>query len=110
MTVMSKVLSHLGLAVRAGKLVTGDELVLKGIRSSEAKLVVVAADASPNTRKKFQDKCRTYKIPLIIGFDRARLGSSVGKPERVILALTDQGFADMIAKEIENTSEVEYIE
>ncbi|WP_435921205.1 L7Ae/L30e/S12e/Gadd45 family ribosomal protein [Paenibacillus sp. DYY-L-2] len=107
---MSKMLSRLGLATRAGKLLTGDELVLKTIRSSEAKLVIVAADASANTRKKFRDKCRAYEVPLIIGFDRERLGSSVGKPERVVLALTDQGFADMIIQEIEKTSEVEYIE
>lgn len=107
---MSKVLFHLGLATRAGKLVTGDELVLKAIRSSEAKLVIVAGDASANTQKKFRDKCATYKIPLIVGFDRARLGSSVGRPERVVLALADQGFADMITKEILKTPEVEYIE
>ncbi|GIP52279.1 MULTISPECIES: L7Ae/L30e/S12e/Gadd45 family ribosomal protein [Paenibacillus] len=107
---MSKALNHLGLATRAGKLVTGDELVLKMIRSSEAKLVIVAGDASPNTQKKFRDKCATYEVPLMIGFDRERLGSSVGRPERVVLALTDQGFADMITKEIVKTSEVEYIE
>ncbi|MNH34337.1 putative ribosomal protein YlxQ [compost metagenome] len=107
---MSKVFSSLGLAMRAGKLVTGDEIVLKSVRSSEARLVIVAKDASANTHKKFRDKCRTYKVPLIIGFDREVLGSSVGKPERVVLALTDQGFADMIRKEIVKTSEVEYIE
>ncbi|MEF2965169.1 YlxQ family RNA-binding protein [Paenibacillus sp. M1] len=107
---MSKALSYLGLATRAGKLLSGDELVLKSIRSSEAKLVIVAGDASANTRKKFTDKCTTYEVPLIIGFDRERLGSSVGRPERVVLALTDQGFADMITKEIEKTPEVEYIE
>lgn len=107
---MNKLFNQLGLATRAGKLVTGDELVLKTIRSSEAKLVIVAGDASSNTRKKFRDKCATYKVPLMIGFDRERLGTSVGRPERVVLALTDQGFADMIAKEIVKTSEVEYIE
>jgi ribosomal protein L7Ae-like RNA K-turn-binding protein len=37
---MSKTLSYLGLAMRAGKIVTGDEAVLKAVRSSEAKLVV----------------------------------------------------------------------
>ncbi|RCX21265.1 ribosomal protein L7Ae-like RNA K-turn-binding protein [Fontibacillus phaseoli] len=107
---MSKALNQLGLATRAGKLVTGDELVLKMIRSAEAKLVIVAGDASLNTQKKFRDKCATYEVPLAIGFDRERLGSSIGKPERVVLALTDQGFADMITKEIVKTSEVEYIE
>ena len=53
---MSKALSYLGLAMRAGKIVTGDEAVLKAVRSSEAKLVVLAGDASDNTQKKFRDK------------------------------------------------------
>ncbi|GBK63419.1 MAG: ribosomal L7Ae/L30e/S12e/Gadd45 family protein [Paenibacillus macerans] len=107
---MNKALSGLGLAMRAGKLVTGDEVVLKAIRSAEAKLVIVAGDASANTQKKYRDKCGTYKVPLMVGFDRDMLGSSVGKPERVVLALTDQGFADMVRKAIAKTSEVEYIE
>ncbi|MGZ7444450.1 L7Ae/L30e/S12e/Gadd45 family ribosomal protein [Paenibacillus sp. TH7-28] len=107
---MNKALSGLGLAMRAGKLVTGDEVVLKAIRSAEAKLVIVAGDASANTQKKYRDKCGTYKVPLLVGFDRDMLGSSVGKPERVVLALTDQGFADMVRKAIAKTSEVEYIE
>lgn len=48
---MSKTLSYLGLAMRAGKIVTGDEAVLKAVRSSEARLVVLAGDASDNTQK-----------------------------------------------------------
>lgn len=107
---MNKALSGLGLAMRAGKLVTGDEIVLKAIRSAEAKLVILAGDASANTQKKYRDKCGTYKVPLMVGFDREVLGSSVGKPERVVLALIDQGFADMVRKAIAKTSEVEYIE
>ncbi|MDU5949395.1 MAG: 50S ribosomal protein L7ae, partial [Paenibacillus macerans] len=71
---------------------------------------IVAGDASANTQKKYRDKCGTYKVPLMVGFDRDMLGSSVGKPERVVLALTDQGFADMVRKAIAKTSEVEYIE
>ncbi|KAF6574309.1 L7Ae/L30e/S12e/Gadd45 family ribosomal protein [Paenibacillus sp. SEL3] len=107
---MNKALSGLGLAMRAGKLLTGDEIVYKAIRSSEAKLVILAKDASMNTQKKFRDKCGTYKIPLMIGFDRESLGSSIGKPERVVLAVTDQGFAKLIKKHTGIMSEVEYIE
>lgn len=107
---MNKFFSRLGLAMRAGKLLTGDEIVLKSIRSSEAKLVILAGDASANSQKKFRDKCGTYNIPLVIGFDRESLGASIGKPERVVLAITDQGFAEMISKSLEIMSEVEYIE
>ncbi|MUG66717.1 50S ribosomal protein L7ae [Paenibacillus campinasensis] len=107
---MNRTLSRLGLAMRAGKVVTGDEVVLKAIRSSEAKLVILAGDASDLTKKKFRDKCGSYNIPLVIGFDRDSLGTSVGKPERVVLAITDQGFAELISKGMETMSEVEYIE
>lgn len=50
---MSKAFSHLGMAMRAGKLVTGDDTVLKSIRQGKAHLVIVAGDASDNTKKNF---------------------------------------------------------
>ena len=52
----TKILNLLGLAMRAGKLVTGEELTLKDIRANKAKFVFVAQDASENTRKKIKDK------------------------------------------------------
>ncbi|MDN4616508.1 ribosomal L7Ae/L30e/S12e/Gadd45 family protein [Paenibacillus sp. PsM32] len=107
---MNNELSLLGLAMRAGKVLSGDELVLKAIRSREATLVVLAGDASDNTQKKFRDKCGSYTIPLLIGYDRDQLGSSIGKDGRVVLALTDKGFAELFRKRMGNSSEVEYIE
>ncbi|WP_123040085.1 L7Ae/L30e/S12e/Gadd45 family ribosomal protein [Cohnella candidum] len=106
----NKVLSRLGLAMRAGKLVSGEETVLKAIRGGEAKLVVLAKDASDNTGKKMADKCGSYGVPLVVGFTRYELGWAVGKPERVMFAVTDQGFADMIAGGWVQHSEVENIE
>ncbi|WP_411346149.1 YlxQ family RNA-binding protein [Paenibacillus sp. WLX1005] len=107
---MNNELSLLGLAMRAGKVLSGDELVLKAIRSREAALVILAGDASANTQKKFRDKCSSYQIPLLVGYDRDSLGTSIGKEGRVIIALTDQGFAGLLRKRIGNSSEVEYIE
>lgn len=46
-----KALSLLGMAMRAGKLVTGDETVLKSVQQGKAKLVIAAGDASDNTKK-----------------------------------------------------------
>lgn len=106
----NKVLSRLGLATRAGKLISGEEVVLKAVRSGEAKLVILAGDASDNTTKKIKDKCNSYSVPLVIGFTRFDLGSAVGKPERVLFAVTDKGFADMLAVGWGQHSEVENIE
>ncbi|TVX97622.1 YlxQ family RNA-binding protein [Cohnella terricola] len=110
MKTANKVLSRLGLATRAGKLISGEEIVLKAIRSGEAKLVLLAGDASGNTAKKISDKCKSYGVPLLVGFTRFELGSAVGKPERVMFAVTDRGFADMLAAGWNHHSEVENIE
>ncbi|CAI6027974.1 hypothetical protein COHCIP112018_00585 [Cohnella sp. JJ-181] len=110
MTTNDKTLSRLGLAMRAGKLVSGDETVLKSIRGGEAKLVVIARDASDNTRKKVADKCASYGVELLTGYSRYDLGSAVGKPERVLFAVTDQGFANLVREGFVQHSEVENIE
>jgi len=105
-----KSLSQLGMAMRAGKLISGDEIVLKAIRQRKCKLVIIAADASSNTKKKFADKCRTYGIQLAEAFDREQLGKAIGKPDRVVLAITDTQFAAMIASHLSYYTEVDPIE
>ena len=52
-----KVLSLVGLATRAGKTVSGEFSTEKSVKSGKGYLVLVAGDASENTRKKFQNMC-----------------------------------------------------
>ncbi|WP_066173109.1 YlxQ family RNA-binding protein [Bacillus marinisedimentorum] len=89
----SKGLSLLGLANRARKCISGEELVLKEIRNGNARLVILAGDASENTVKKMTDKCKTFDVPLRFAQDRYTLGEAIGKPARVSVAVTDEGFA-----------------
>ncbi|MDQ0337303.1 ribosomal protein L7Ae-like RNA K-turn-binding protein [Caldalkalibacillus uzonensis] len=84
----------LGLAMRAGKVVSGEEQVLKAMQRQLACLVLVATDASHNTHKKIRDKAAFYNIPYLIVGDRYQLGHAIGKHERVLVAVTDQGFAN----------------
>ena len=106
----AKALSALGMAMRAGKLATGDDTALKAVQHGKARLVLVAADASDNTKKKYRDKCATYGVRLAEAFDRYALGAAIGKADRVIVAVLDNGFADMILRQLGNHSEVENIE
>ncbi|SDW26561.1 ribosomal L7Ae/L30e/S12e/Gadd45 family protein [Paenibacillus sp. CF384] len=105
-----KSLNMLGMAMRAGKLVTGDETVLKAVQQGKAKLVIVAGDASDNTKKKFRDKCTTYNVKLVEAFDRITLGDAIGKSERVLIGVTDSGFSKSIAQSLIEPTEVEYID
>jgi ribosomal protein L7Ae-like RNA K-turn-binding protein len=89
----SRALQLLGLANRAGKLLTGSDAVLSGFRSRHAKMVLMASDVGQNSRKKYRDKCAFYDIPLIECFTRHELGTACGRREIVVVALTDPGFA-----------------
>ncbi len=86
----------LGLAARARKLATG-ELVLANIRSKQAKLVIIAQDASDNTKKKYQDKCSFYEIPYIFVESSVDLSHAIGQTNRMVVAVLDAGFASKIA-------------
>lgn len=86
-------LSLLGLCVKAGKLVSGETAVLNAVRSGEAKLVVIASDASENTRKRFTDKCRYYGIETMSFATKDELSRAIGKRDRAVVAVTDEGFA-----------------
>ncbi|MER2105609.1 MAG: YlxQ family RNA-binding protein [Solibacillus sp.] len=87
------VLQLLGLAARARKVISGEELVVKDIRNGNAKLVLLASDAAHNSSKKIQDKCTYYNVEYHIFGDRYDLGHATGKEARVAIAITDNGFA-----------------
>lgn len=96
--------SMLSLCQRAGKLVTGDDTVLANVKSGSAFLVLIASDASDNTKKKFTDKCSFYGVPYCVVSDKEELNCCVGKYNRAVFAVTDDGFAKQIAAGIEKNS------
>ena len=86
-------MSLLGLANRARKTISGEELTFKEIRNGKAKLILLSADASANTAKKITDKCKSYNVPIKIVENREILGHAIGKDARVVVAVLDEGFA-----------------
>lgn len=92
-----QVMQLLGLAARARKIISGEELVVKEIRNGNAKLVLVASDAAQNSSKKIIDKCMYYNVEYHVFGDRYDLGHATGKESRVALAITDSGFAKKLS-------------
>ena len=92
-----KVLNLLGLATRAGQLVSGEEIVIDAMRKNKAKIVFLGNDCSENTLDKFKKKCFHYKTELNTMFSSEEISHSIGK-NRMVIALTDQGFYTTIKK------------
>ncbi|MDY5985451.1 L7Ae/L30e/S12e/Gadd45 family ribosomal protein [Sporofaciens sp. SGI.106] len=96
----NKVLSLISLATKAGKTASGEFCTEKEVKTGRAALVIVAADASDNTKKKFQNMCDFYEVPICFYKDKDTLGHAMGKEFRASLAVLDEGFAKGIMKQL----------
>ena len=97
-----KVLSLLGLSAKSGNLVSGEFSTEKAVKEHKAALVVVAEDASDNTKKSFSNMCAYYHVPMIVFADKETLGHAIGKQFRASVAVTQDGFAKAILKLMES--------
>ena len=96
----NKILSLIGLATKAGRTVSGEFSTEKEVKTGRAALVIVAGDASENTKKKFRDMCEFYEVPIYFYKDKDTLGHAMGKEFRASLAILDEGFAKEIMKQM----------
>ncbi len=92
-------LSLLGLAARAGAVTSGSFLTEKAVQSGEAVFVVIAEDASANTKKRIQDKCTYYHVPFAFCETQDTLGHMIGKEARSVVTVKDENFGRQIAKQ-----------
>lgn len=112
--VNSKILTLLGFAMKAGKLETGtdkicDEIRRHGIPSEDDSvkgysshgIVVIASNASENTKKRIVNACKYYRIEFYISnLSQTDIADRIGKASAAACATFDRGFADGIRKAI----------
>lgn len=103
----NKALSMLSIATKAGKTAAGEFLTEKAVKEGRAYLVVVASDASDNTKKKFRDMCNYYHVEMRVFSNKDFLGSACGKEFRASLAVNDKGLADAAVKQMDSLDDME---
>ncbi|HML67630.1 MAG TPA: ribosomal L7Ae/L30e/S12e/Gadd45 family protein [Clostridia bacterium] len=91
----SKLNSAIGFAMKAGRLKSGDFVTEKLIRAKGAKIALIDTKASDNTKDKYRDICAHNGTELI---EVEELGRWIGKPGRMVAAVTDEAFAQMIRR------------
>ena len=96
--VNKKVMGLLSMAAKAGKVASGGFMTEKALQTGEACLVIIAGDASANTREKFTNKSHYYDVPVKVCGTGETRGRQIGKESRMTLAILDKGFADGIIK------------
>lgn len=100
-----KVGSLLGLAQRAGKIVSGEDTVQREVAKGKVYLLIVAADSSENTKKQAEKWSIHHQVPIRYCFDRGYLGNAIGKEWRAIIGVKDRGFSKELQRYIDEIAE-----
>ncbi len=96
----SKAYARIGLAMKAGKLVSGEDTCMKAIKKGKGKLVIIASDSTSNTCKRFNNMCKHRNIPCIEWGTKEELGKSIGKHYRAVVCVIDESFAQVIMEKL----------
>ncbi len=90
------VLQFIALAMKAGQVVSGEYSGEESIKTGSAQLIIIAEDASDNTKEKFINKCKYYDVPYVVFSDKNTLGYLLGKNERSIVSIKDIQFSTRV--------------
>ena len=101
-----KFLFMLGLCRRAGKIITGTDLVTKSLPSKKTYLVIYTEDASENTKKRVTDKCSFYGVECqMVPYSSLVISDAIGKAGSVCtIGITDTNFASELGSLLKSNS------
>ena len=103
---LKQVLFSIGLAKKAGKLISGTDAVCDEIRKNKIFLVICAGDVSDNTKKKISDCCLYYHTTLYVtDISKEVLGHGIGKSFAACVGITDNNLSELISRNINRGKE-----
>lgn len=96
--------TYLGFAARAGKAPSGEFQTENAVKQKKARVVILAKDASDNTKKQFINMCNRSDIPCVELADKETLGHAIGKEFRSSCAIIDKSLAEAFLKSLREDS------
>ena len=98
----NKVLSYLGFAAKARKLVTGYNTCIYMMEKKKIRLLILAEDLSENSVKKMVSASEKHKVPCRIYGAGEQLSKITGTAGKGIFGITDENFAKVISDGIDH--------
>lgn len=90
----------LGLARRAGSVAPGTDAARRAAREGEARLILMAGDASGAQLDKIRNVLKNRPIPWAILGDRITLGAALGLGPVSAVAVTAEPLADALRRKL----------
>jgi ribosomal protein L7Ae-like RNA K-turn-binding protein len=98
--VKDRIGSYISLANKAGKVVSGSDMVNEAIKRGKTGFVFIASDISADIGGKILELTKRTGIPSRTIFDKEILGALIGKGLRSVVAVEQSGFVEAIRNEV----------
>lgn len=90
---VDRVLNQISIAMKAGKLASGEFACEEAIKDGSGYLCIIASDASDNTKKSFSNSCDFYNVKLVEYGTKESLGHAIGKEFRASIVVRDENLS-----------------
>lgn len=90
---MDKIYGILGIAAKAGKIVSGFDAIQDATKRKQVTLIIVAKETSEKTQKEMRFICDKYGIPLVVFGNIEGNSHAIGKKNRALIGICDEGLA-----------------
>ena len=97
-----KMLSYMGLAAKARKIVNGYNTCVFMMEKRRIRLLIIAEDLAENSKKKMISAANKLNVEYRIFGDSDEMSHMTGTEGKGIFGITDENFANVISKEIDN--------
>lgn len=95
------VYQFLGLAQKAGRILSGSDQIREGLKHKKGTLLLIAEDASERTSGEYRALAEQYRIDWRIFGEKEKLGRALGKGVRTAVLLTDSGFGNAVREKLD---------
>ena len=93
---MDKVLTLLGFAKKAGKLVSGANAVQRSILYGKSFLVIIAGDAGDSLKRKFTRLCEENEVKVLIYSSNEELSMMTHEDNKSIYSVENEEMAKQV--------------
>jgi len=98
---LNKIYGILGIAAKAGKIISGFDSINDAAKRKQVSLIIVSKDASEKTEKEMRFTCCKYGIPIVIFGTIEENSHAIGKKNRATIGICDIGLANKFLELVE---------
>ena len=96
----------MGLASKAGKVVYGADATQEAILKRKVFSIIIAEDASMNTKEKFQKIANENGITVYVYGSIEQNSKAIGKKNKAVIAIKDKNFSEAICRIINGGGDI----